>query len=253
MQPANKQPVDQQALVSDLAHSAHVWFLDTVAVTDPSVLESCALVLSSDETDRYRRFRFDGDRHVFLLAHAMLRQVLSRYADVDPADWQFNNTRDGRPEIAHPDPGLSLRFNLTHTRGLTACIVTQTIDCGVDAESHRVRANVMGIAERMFAEEELRLLRKLGGSRLQEEFINLWTLREAYCKACGTGLASSGKHFHFQRDANDGWQIHASGVAAPMPGWRLSVERIAGSHTVAAAVRVADRPAFNVRFRKFSF
>jgi 4'-phosphopantetheinyl transferase len=253
MQPANTQPTDRQTLVPDLANSAHVWFLETDRVTDSLVLERCTQVLSSDEADRYRRFRFDADRHVFLLAHVMLRQVLSRYADVDPADWQFSNTRDGRPEIAHPDPGLPLRFNLTHTRGLAACIVTQTLDCGVDAEAHIERPNVMGIAERMSAEEELRLLHNLEGPRLQDEFIKLWTLREAYCKACGTGLANSGKHFHFQHDPNDGWQIHASGVAAPLPGWRLSVERIAGSHTVAAAVHVADRPAFNVRFRKFSF
>ena len=224
MQPVDKQPTDRQTLATDLANAAHVWFLETDRVTDSLVLESCKQLLSVDEAERYRRFRFDADRHVYLLSHAMLRQVLSRYADADPADWQFSNNSHGRPEIAHPDPGLSLRFNLTHTRGLAACIVTQTLDCGVDAEALVARRNVTGIAERMFADEELQLLRNLEGPRLQAEFINLWTLREAYCKARGTGLANSGKHFHFQHDRDDGWHIRATGALAPMPGWHLSIE-----------------------------
>lgn len=253
MQPVNKQPTDRQTLVAELAHSAHVWFLETDPVTDSLVLESCTQLLSSDEADRYRRFRFDADRHVFLLSHAMLRRVLSRYTDIEPAAWQFSLSSGGRPEIAHPDPGMSLRFNLTHTRGLAACIVTQTLDCGVDAEALAVRRHAMGIAERMFADEELRLLRDLEGPDLQDEFINLWTLREAYCKACGTGLANSGKYFHFERDQDDGWQIRYTGDSAAVPGWYLAVERVVDSHKVAVAVHVADRSAFATRFREFSF
>ena len=148
---------------------------------------------------------------------------------------------------------MSLRFNLTHTRGLAACIVTQTLDCGVDAEALVVRRHAMGIAERMFADEELQLLRDLEGPDLQDEFTSLWTLREAYCKACGTGLANSGKHFHFERDRGDGWQIRYTGSSAAVPGWQLSVERVADSHKVAVAVHVADRSALALRCREFSF
>ncbi len=116
-----------------------------------------------------------------------------------------------------------------------------------------MRRYAMGIAERMFADEELRLLRDLEGLDLQDEFINLWTLREAYCKACGTGLANSGKHFHFERDRDDGWQIRYTGASAAVSGWHLAVERVVDSHKVAVAVHVADRSAFAMRFREFTF
>jgi 4'-phosphopantetheinyl transferase len=253
MRPVNRPAADRQSLLADLENSAHVWFLETDGVTDPAVLEGCAQLLSADEADRYRRFRFDADRHVFLLSHAMLRRVLSRYADIDPSDWQFSSATHGRPEIAQPDRGMSLRFNLTHTRGLAACIVTQTLDCGVDAEALVMRRHAVGVAERMFAEAELQLLRDLEGPDWQDEFIDLWTLREAYCKACGTGLANSGRYFHFERDREGGWQIRFTGSSTAASDWHVSVERVVDSHKVAVAVNIADRSAFTLRTRQFSF
>ena len=178
----------------------------------------------------------------------MVRRTLSTYASVDPAAWVFSRQQHGRPEIDSPDPGLPLRFNLTHTRGLVACVVTRSIDCGVDAEGLAMRRHAMGIAERMFARQELQLLRGLSGQAFVEQFYAYWTLREAYCKARGVGLANAGRHFHFKRDDSACWQIRFDAEYPAGSDWTLSVERMHDTHLLAVAVN-----ANNTRIRMLEF
>jgi 4'-phosphopantetheinyl transferase len=243
------QQMDRPALITDLADNAHVWVLATDTVTDPERLAENAALLSPEETARLNRFRFDADRRLYLLSHAMLRRVLSAYAEVDPAAWLFNLQAAGRPEIDGPDPGLPLRFNLTHTRGLAACVVTQTVDCGVDAEALSVRRHAMGIAARMFADQELVVLRGLQGQAFLEQFYACWTLREAYCKARGSGLANSGKHFGFARDRLGGWQLCCREAASSGEHWQLAVEHVRDAYVLAVAVRAAT----GIRLLEFHF
>ena len=52
----------------------------------------------------------------------------------------------------------------------------------------------------MFADEELA---QLNDNTLNQQFYYFWTLREAYVKAQGTGLAGSSKEFYFDIDKED--------------------------------------------------
>jgi 4'-phosphopantetheinyl transferase len=245
------QHMDRQALIADLADNAHVRILRTDTVTDPDKLAESAALLSPDETARFNRFRFDADRRLYLLSHAMLRRALSAYTGVEPAAWAFSPTVTGRPEIASPDPGLPLRFNLTHTRGLAACVVTHRVDCGVDAEQLSVRRHARDIAARMFAAEELEVLSRLQGQAFLEQFYACWTLREAYCKARGVGLAGSGKHFRFERVARGAWRLHHGDQGSSSGGhWQLAVEQVPADYMVAVAVNAA---AAGIRVLEFDF
>ena len=244
------QQMDRQALITDLADNAHVRIFRTDTVTDADQLADSVALLSPDETARFNRFRFDADRRLYLLSHAMLRRALSAYAEVKPAAWIFSHTVKGRPEIAGPDTGLPLRFNLTHTRGLAACVVTHSVDCGVDAEQLSVRRHAMEIAARMFAAEELEVLRGLVGQAFLEQFFACWTLREAYCKARGVGLAGSGKHFRFERDASGAWQLYCGDQSASGGHWQLAVEHVPATYMVAVAVNAA---ATGIRVLEFDF
>jgi len=89
--------------------------------SEPAVSEQRSVLmglLSDEERQRLTRFHFERDRVLFLVAHALLRITLSRYANIDPRAWQFRTGSYGRPEIA--DPRSRLRFSLSHTRGLAA-------------------------------------------------------------------------------------------------------------------------------------
>lgn len=79
--------------------------------------------LSDDERARHARFRFESDRDIYLVAHALVRRMLARIAGAPPESFGFVAGEYGRPEIAAPQLAKALRFNLStfesrrHRRG----------------------------------------------------------------------------------------------------------------------------------------
>ena len=67
------------------ADAAHVWYTFTDEIADPTLLADYRAVLSAEEIARLDRFHFEKHRHSFLVSHAMVRAVLSLYADVPAA------------------------------------------------------------------------------------------------------------------------------------------------------------------------
>jgi 4'-phosphopantetheinyl transferase len=151
--------------------------------------EAYRALLSADEHERMGRLVFERDRRRFLLARALVRTMLSRYGRVAPADWSFVANVHGRPEILDRPSGVpDLRFNLSHTEGLIACAVTIGREVGVDVE-HIGRRLTHDVAGRFFAPREVNDLKALPAGEQDKAFFDYWTLKEAYIKARGFGLA----------------------------------------------------------------
>ena len=224
--------------LQQLENEVHVWLVTPEAITDPERLAYYAAMLSPQERARQQRFHFEKDRHSFLISHALVRKVLSFYVDVGPADWQFSAGPHGRPEIAGPAGVPALRFNLTHTAGLTGCLVTLEADCGIDAELITRGGNLLTIAEKMFAATELDTLKGLDGRAFLEQFFIFWTLREAYCKALGVGLGFSKKDYAFETGSDEKVRIIFDTQAGASEGdWQFTILRPGADHLVAVAVR----------------
>jgi 4'-phosphopantetheinyl transferase len=241
---------DGLPLLKQLENETHVWFSTPEAVTDPGQLAGYLSILSPQERDRHQRFHFEKDRHSFLVSHALVRKVLSTYVDVAPADWQFSAGRHGRPEIAGPAGVPALRFNLTHTAGLTGCLVTLGADGGIDAELLTRRGNLQAIAEKMFADAELVALNKLDGRAFLEQFFIFWTLREAYCKALGVGIGFSKKDYAFEAGSDNRVRIRFDSQAGESGGdWQFTILRPGADHLVAVAVRSEGLPGREVVHR----
>ncbi len=249
--------LDNSALLSGTC--AHVWYVLPEDIRDPELLGNYRGLLTRDELARYQRFFFDRDRHLFLVAWALVRTTLSRYADVDPRDWTFATNRHGRPEITGPGAIPPLRFNLSHTPGLIACIVAVERDVGVDVENTRRRTTGPDIARRFFANAEVEALELLPEDRQQEAFFEYWTLKEAYIKAVGVGISLGLGRFSFALDTGAG----VRGVTGRLPptisftgdldddptAWQFAQYEPTPSHAMAAAIRRgADADlAINVR------
>ena len=184
-------------LYDRLQTEVHVWFCKPTDILDEATLSGYEAVLSEQEIERYHRFHFDKDRHGYLVSHALLRYSLSKYAELPASQWQFSSGEHGKPELLSPSVAPGLRFNLTHTDGLSACVITLNRRCGIDAENIHRKNKLSAVARRMFAEEELA---QLDVKNIESQFYYFWTLREAYVKALGTGLAGSSKEFYFDVD-----------------------------------------------------
>ena len=231
---------DNPQLLQRLQQEVHVWLARPDDVTDADKLQQYQSLLSAGERERYRRFHFDRDRHHYLVAHALLRTVLSAYVDIDPSYWQFSSNQHGRPEISAPDIAPPLRFNLTHTTGLVACVVTLEVDCGIDVERLSRRGKSMAIAEKVFAVSEQQALRRLDGEAFQDRFFVYWTLREAYCKALGVGIANAGKDHCFVEQDSGQWEIRFDRPSNDASRhWQLATMKPTDEHVMALAIRTA--------------
>ncbi|MFY9585355.1 MAG: integrase arm-type DNA-binding domain-containing protein, partial [Candidatus Acidiferrales bacterium] len=76
----------------------HVWYTFTDQARGATRSAAYRALLCDAERARYARFRFAEDRHSFIVAHALLRTTLSRYAAISPGEWRFHTLVHGRPE-----------------------------------------------------------------------------------------------------------------------------------------------------------
>ena len=137
------------------------------------------------------------------------RGVLSRYANVAPADWRFSRGEHGKPGLL--DSPLPLDFNLSHSGDWLACAVTAGTAVGLDIEYCDPSRDVLKLARRFFQTREVAGLQACGEERQTARFYDYWTLKEACIKArgqaLGQGLESAGFHL--------GFSVGAEGVTGP--------------------------------------
>ena len=227
--------------------------VDLVHPDDPeawSQHEAYLALLAPEEHERMARLVFERDRRRFLLTRALVRTMLSRYAGVPPAAWAFIANVHGRPEILDRPRGVpDLRFNLSHTEGLIACAMTIGREVGVDVE-HVQRRLTQDVAGRFFAPSEVNNLKALPDDEQARAFFDYWTLKEAYIKARGFGLALPLGDFAFTLAPPAPPQIAFEPALKDDPAtWQFVQDWPTPVHRLALAVRRegADLP---VRIRK---
>jgi 4'-phosphopantetheinyl transferase len=213
----------------------HVWFVRPERATADSLTRAYQALMSTDERERHRRFYFDRDRHTFLVARALVRTTLSRYADVRPEVWTFAAGPHGRPEIASPRGLPPLRFNLSHTQGLVAIAVALGMDLGIDVEGKR-RETTADVARRFFAPPEVRYFESVGPERQPDVFLDFWTLKEAYIKATGEGLSAGLSSFAMRLD-DPPTVSFTNGDNANAPDWHFRRLQLTDAHVSSLAVR----------------
>ena len=194
------KPVDSEALLRIDGilpdDEVHVWQVDQLAWEK----ETGALfeLLDSEERERAARFKFPEPRNQFVISRALLRQCLGRYLHIEAREVRFRTTVNGKPELAGNDdlhlqdsPDNDLRFNMSHTHGVTVFAVTRHRQVGVDVERIRQNTNALELAERFFSRPEVEWLRSQPASEHIPSFFSCWTAKEAYIKAHGQGLSMS--------------------------------------------------------------
>lgn len=209
---------------------AEVLVFDTALRRDPAELAAWAGWLDDEERVRLSRLRFESDRHVFLVSHAQLRDTLGRALGVPPRELRFVKGEHGKPAL---DPSwLGAReapaFNLSHSGSFGALALGHgTGAIGVDIEQHRPGRRFGALARRNFAPAEVRDLEALPEDARSLRFYDVWTLKEAYLKARGTGLQLPLAGFRFRFDG-EALGFSARGSVDPRPQrwgfwcWRLA-------------------------------
>ena len=212
-------------------YPAEVWVLEVETLKAADV-ERCNIAISTAEKDHLRRFRSERDRNSYRAAHALARFALSSCeTSVPPDAWVFEETAQGRPEISAGHGVPALRFNISHTRSVVACIVTRGLDCGVDVESINCCSDHHDLDRSVLAPSELSAFAAVADTKHPTLFCRYWTLKEAYAKALGLGMSLAFDRTAF--DLHEGFaRLHAH-----TDEWHFEQWSPTPTHTLATAIR----------------
>ena len=229
----------------------HLWFAFPDEINQPELLQQYQELMNEEEKIRQKRFHFQRHQHQYLVTRALVRTVLSRYASISPADWQFQKNKWGRPEIKENSCDLPLKFNLSHTEGLIVCAVSLGSEIGVDIENRSRREVNLRIADRYFAPNEVVELRSLPESQQMDRFFDYWTLKESYIKACGKGLAIPLNQFCFNLKQPGKIEVSFESALGDSPDqWKLYRFNPTLEHWVALAVRCDSNQTLQLKATK---
>lgn len=217
----------------------HLWFAYPDDLLDPETAQACARLLTPAEQERWQRYKFDRHRRESLATRALARFALSQSRAVSPESWRFIENDHGKPYI-EPDSGL--RFNLSNSLGMVVCLVAEGVEVGVDVESRTRSDQMLGVAERVFSNQERAQLEELDDAAKLDRALSLWTLKEGYIKARGMGLALPLDKISFLFGGPDQIRLEIDLSVDHDPGrWRFcSVDR--DGHRISLVVEQASLP-----------
>ena len=238
------------------AREIHLWFACDPEINDAGILADYFPMLAAAERQQQQRFHFEKHRHQYLITRALVRSTLSFYVpEIKPWQWVFEKNRYGKPSIENPID-LPLRFNLSHTEGIVVMAVMLAREVGVDIEWIERDGQTVEIAESFFSSREVEQLLALPAERQRGRFFDLWTLKEAYIKACGMGLSIPLDQFSFafaENNEHDRIAISFDPQRNDQPQcWLFWQMLIHHTHKVALALKTenATKDDYSLVFRK---
>jgi 4'-phosphopantetheinyl transferase len=219
----------------------HVWMIAPPKLSDEQLADAYPL-LTAEERERHRKFVFERHRREYLTTRGLVRAALSRHRAVDRAAWAFRRNEYGRPEL---EPPCGLRFNLSNHPSLVVCAVRESaLELGCDLEPLDRGAEVLGIADTVFAPRELAELRALPEAAQPLRALALWTLKEAYIKARSIGLTLPLQEFSFAFPEGAAPNItFTSQISDVAVRWRFAMLDLEGCRIALAIEREIDRAA----------
>ncbi|MBX6372337.1 MAG: 4'-phosphopantetheinyl transferase superfamily protein, partial [Acidothermus sp.] len=190
-----------------------VFFSQRADEEEAALLEG---LLDARERQRAAAIRAPLRRHRFIVAHARIRQILARILGVDARSVPITADTRGKPELPLDRP---VAFNLSHTGDLAAVVLAPgTAPVGIDLELRRPftdPARIDRLARRCLDTTEFREFAQLRPKEKADVLLRVWTRKEAFVKALGTGLDTPLRAVH----VGVGPTPHLAAVPAEAQAW----------------------------------
>jgi 4'-phosphopantetheinyl transferase len=194
-------------------------------------------LLSPDEKARAERFYFERDRNRYIFGRGILRVLVGSYLQVEASKITFVYGPHGKPAIESMHSNKTLQFNLAHSNEWAVYAFGWDQPLGIDLEHIRPMPDVDDLAERFFSATESALIHSLADEQKWETFFTIWTCKEAFLKASGSGLTSPLNQFEVSPKASGGMRLTSiSGNPKPAARWRVEIFKLIADYQSAIAV-----------------
>jgi 4'-phosphopantetheinyl transferase len=230
-----------------------LWLVNHDRLGSSAMLDLHMQVLSKEEITRGEKFRSQADRLAYLVTRIAQRLLLSRYTGVKPKALRFLKTPHGRPVLSNPPSAQGgFDFNISHDGNLTVLGFARGGAIGIDVMTTRARSSYMNVARRFFCGVEADALARLPEPLRAIRFMEYWTLKEAYVKACGPGLSMKLNSFYFLLDEPGRIDFFTPLPTSKAPIlWNFWQFKLAPNVIIAVCAQQANDPNLSVNLREF--
>jgi len=191
------------------------------------------------ELERLDRCRSNHARRQFCIVRSKLRHLLAGYLDIVPEKIRFQYGNLGKPYIDSDQNHTGICFSVAHSGGWFAIAVSHGKKVGVDIELNRPGLKIHRIAEHYFAEAEKVHLEKSNDP--SGDFFKIWTAKEAFLKARGSGFAFALNKFAVGFDTNGIPRLdRLDDVTDSVANWALDIPGVDSRITIAVAVKTRE-------------
>jgi 4'-phosphopantetheinyl transferase len=169
----------------DAAPGVQVWY---VPHDNAQGFEAVCSTLTDADRQEFASIRHLPVRRRSLKTRAVLRRALSEAVGgkTAPHEWQFRRTEDGKP-LLYPNSS-NLSFSCSHTPWASVIAVSSVGATGIDIAEAAFPASPEWIGD-VLSPEEQSAFADLPQSERGTVLSRLWTLKEAYVKLLGIGIA----------------------------------------------------------------
>lgn len=156
-------------------------------------------ILSQRERYSIESTKKEKDKIEKTMGWVMCRMEAAQRYGINPEDVKIDIHEKGKPFF--PDHA-GFGFNISHGGSLIVVACSGREEIGVDVESLDRNANTE-IASRHFTEHEATFLQSIPEEERTQMFLRFWTIKEAYLKMTGTGLARPLSEFEVRYTPED--------------------------------------------------
>jgi len=141
-------------------------------------------------------FKFLADQQRSLMGQLIVRWFYAQRLAVPWQDIEFEYNHHEKPQLKNYPHHF---FNISHS-GNMVVVAFSDGEVGVDVE--KIKGDRRKIAQRFFTPSEIEDMMSYEAEQQQLYFYQLWTLKESYMKAIGSGISMSLDSFAFTKDDN---------------------------------------------------
>jgi 4'-phosphopantetheinyl transferase len=143
-------------------------------------------------------FKFPADQQRSLIANLMVRQFYSKQLKINWKEIEFDHNEHDKPSLLKIEENF---FNISHSGNQVVAAFSDK-ELGIDVE--KIKGDRRKIAKRFFTPSEIEDLEALENEEEQMHyFYQLWTLKESYMKAIGSGMTMSLSSFAFKKERSE--------------------------------------------------